>query len=1099
MRTRNPSKVQVPGVKLASAFNGSSSLVALTRLADGCFVDVNDGFERALGYARQDLIGKTSVELGIWDAHKREQFVQELVEQRHITTRPMTYRRQDGSEFESLLIAAVVTVDGEHYVLGILEDVRERQAGRAAQRRAEARYRSIFDHAVEAIYQSAPDGRFLDANPALARLLGYASPQELMKDIRDVGLDMYADPKARAELSALLQREGRFENCQMQVRRRDGSLIWVSENAHAVKGESGELLYYEGSLVDIGARHDAELALQVSEEKYRTLVDHSQDGVFITQEGDYTYVNQAYAAMLGYTVTEMEGTPYMRFIAPEDRAFLDDLWRKRRAGQWEQHAYEVHLLQKDGETRILASVRSGPITLGGQLASTGTIRDITEERRTQQALLAAEQKFRAIFENAVIGMYQSTPAGQYLRANQALADIFGYAGPDALFTSVKNIGDLYSHPDERRLINSDLEHTGRVTGREVQMRRRDGHSIWVSLSARVVRSADGNVAYYEGSLQDITARKQAETALQRSEQRYRLLVDHAQVGVFINENGYYSYVNHAFADMLGYTETELTGMSYRDIFPPEELVAADERFRRRQRGEEVANDYESELLHKDRKSRIHVTHSIGTIDQDERRLMIGTVRNVTEQKRFEAQLRHNATHDPLTGLPNRTLFIERLARAMERSRPKGAPGYAVLFIDLDSFKVVNDSLGHAAGDELLVQVAQRLKKCLGPWDTLARHGGDEFTVLVGQTQDADDAVEVAEQVLAELVHPVRLGDNEIYTNASIGIAPGHADYATTDELLRDADTAMYRAKAAGKAGYVVFDQDMYARARSRLRVETEFRQAVDNKELRVHYQPIVSLGSGKLLGFEALMRWQHPSRGLLGPDEFLHVAEETGLILPAGWWLLGEACRQLQAWRLGHPQGRDLTVAVNLAHKQFMYTGLPQQVNAVLLESGLPPEGLHLEITETVFLENPKAAEYTLRRLRDLGVALHLDDFGTGFSSLSYLAALPLDTLKIDRSFVMDMEQNLKHAAIVRTIIDLARELGMQTVAEGVESRGQLQLLDSLGCRSGQGNLFAPALDLKRASALFERESLSLKPGDEETGFAAANLFRRTRDFFRRV
>jgi len=932
----------------------------------------------------------------------------------------------------------------------------------------------------------------------MARLLGYASPQELMQAVKDIGRELYVDPKARDELTHILGREGHFENRQVEVACRDGSRLWVTENAHSVKAENGELLYYEGSFVDISARYAAEIALSVSEEKYRTLVDHSQDGVFITQEGNYTYVNKAYADMLGYTVAEMVGTPYMHFIAPEDRPFLDDIWRKRRAGQWEQNAYEVHLLKKD-EKRLLASVRSGPITLNGQLASTGTIRDITEERRTQGALLSAEQKFRAIFENAVIGMYQSTPAGQYLRANQALADIFGFATPEALLTSIKNIGELYRDPDERRRINSELERTGRVTGREVEVRRRDGHSIWVSLSARVVRAEDGSVAYYEGSLQDITARKRAETALQRSEQRYRLLVDHAQVGVFINENGYYTYVNHAFSHMLGYTEAELTGMSYRDIFPPEELLAADERFQRRQRGEDVANDYESELLHKDRKTRITVTHSIGIIDQDERRLMIGTVRNVTEQKRFEAQLRHNATHDPLTGLPNRTLFIERLARAMERSRPKGAPGYAVLFIDLDSFKVVNDSLGHAAGDELLVQVAQRLKKCLGPWDILARHGGDEFTVLVGQTEDAEDAVEVAEQVLAELVHPVRLGDNEIYTNASIGIAPGHADYATTDELLRDADTAMYRAKAAGKAGYVVFDQDMYARARARLRVETELRQALDNRELRVYYQPIVSLANGRLLGFEALMRWQHPVRGLLGPDEFLHVAEETGLILPMGWWLLEESCRQLYAWRTRHPQARELTVAVNLSHKQFMYAGLTQQVNSALLESSLPADGLHLEITETVFLENPKAAEYTLRRLRALGVALHLDDFGTGFSSLSYLSALPLDTLKIDRSFVMDMEENPKHAAVVRTIIDLARELGMNTVAEGVETRQQLQMLDTLGCRSGQGHLFSPALDTKRSDALFQRESLLLMPGDELDAPLPSGLFKRTRDFFRRV
>ncbi|HEY1773168.1 MAG TPA: PAS domain S-box protein, partial [Gammaproteobacteria bacterium] len=301
MRTRNPSKVQVPGVKLASAFNGSSSLVALTRLADGRFVDVNDGFERTLGFTRDKLIGRTAVEVGIWDADKREHLLQELRDGQQITARSVTIRRSDGSGFEGLLNAAVVTVDGEHYVLGILDDVQQRAAGRSAERRAEARYRSIFDHAVEAIYQSTPDGRCLDANPALARLLGYASPQELMKDVGDMGHELYADPKARAELTALLRREGRFENRQMEVRRRDGSLMWVSENAHAVKGESGELLYYEGSFVDVGARHAAELALQISEEKYRTLVDHSQDGVFITQEGNYTYVNQAYAAMLGYT------------------------------------------------------------------------------------------------------------------------------------------------------------------------------------------------------------------------------------------------------------------------------------------------------------------------------------------------------------------------------------------------------------------------------------------------------------------------------------------------------------------------------------------------------------------------------------------------------------------------------------------------------------------------------------------------------------------------------------------------------------------------------------------------------------------------------
>ncbi|HET7175907.1 MAG TPA: PAS domain S-box protein [Gammaproteobacteria bacterium] len=1086
-------------MKLASAFNHSPNLVTLTRLADDLYVDVNDAFERVLGYSRSSIIGQNPVALGVWDGPRRERFLNALRKYHSIANQPASYRRRDGGEYQGLLNAEVVSFEGEDYVLCIVQDLVP------ADPVTETSRKSALDHATEAVYVTSPEGRFLEANPVLARLLGYASPEELLREVQDIGVQVYADPDMRVDLLAALERDGQVENREAQLRRRDGSLIWISENAQAVRDATGKLQRIAGSFVDVSARKEVEAALQLSEQKYRTLVDHSQDGVFITQEGIYTYVNQAYADMLGYDVMEMTGSPYADFIAPEDRRFLEELWKKRRAGQWEQNAYEVQLLKKDGRTRVLASVRSGPIMLGGRLASTGTIRDITEERRTQQALLAAEQKYRAIFENAVVGMYQSTPTGQYLKANNALARIFGFDTPEEMFGNIKNISELYRSPDERSTVNTELERVGLVTGREVEMRRRDGQSIWISLSARVVRDAEGAVAYYEGSLHDITARKRVEAALQSSEQRYRMLVDHSQVGVFINENGRYSYVNHAFATMLGYTEAELTGMSYRDIFPPDELAAADSRFLRRQRGEDVPNNYESTLLCKDKKTRLNVTHSIGTIDVDDHRFMIGTVRDITDQKRIEEQLRHNATHDPLTGLPNRTLFIERLAKAMERSQPQGSPGYAVLFIDLDSFNVVNDSLGHAAGDELLVQVAQRLKQCLGPWDTLARHGGDEFTVLVGQTLELDDAVEVAERMLAELMRPVKLGDNEIYTNASIGIAPGNPDYTSTEELLRDADTAMYRAKAAGKAGYVVFDQEMYAKARARLRVETELRQALENREMRVHYQPIVTLQTGQLLGFEALLRWQHPVRGLLGPDEFLKVAEETGLILPIGWWLLREACRQTRTWRDRHPEARDLTMAVNLAHKQFMYTGLPQQVSAALQETGLPADGLHLEITETVFLENPKAAESTLRRLRSLGIALHLDDFGTGYSSLSYLSALPLDTLKIDRSFVMDMERNPKHAAIVRTIVELARDLGMNTVAEGVESTQQLRLLDELGCRSGQGILFSPALDMKRADRLFERETLALVPGEvafndtHPRGFFPTDIVKRTRDFFRRV
>ncbi|HET7921203.1 MAG TPA: GGDEF domain-containing phosphodiesterase, partial [Gammaproteobacteria bacterium] len=322
---------------------------------------------------------------------------------------------------------------------------------------------------------------------------------------------------------------------------------------------------------------------------------------------------------------------------------------------------------------------------------------------------------------------------------------------------------------------------------------------------------------------------------------------------------------------------------------------------------------------------------------------------------------------------------------------------------------------------------------------------------------------------AELLPPIQLGGNEIYTNSSIGIAPGHAHYRTTDEVLRDADTAMYHVKEAGKAGYVVFDQSMHARASARLQLETELRQALDNGEFRVYYQPIVNVTDRRLSGFEALLRWQHPQRGLLRPEEFLSVAEETGLILPIGWWVLHKACRQTHGWRQLYPDAKQLSIAVNLAHKQFMHAGLSEQIASALRETRLEPSALHLEITETIFLKNPGTAEKRLHEIRQLGVQLHLDDFGTGYSSLSYLAALPLDTLKIDRLFTADAHTNPKHAAMVRTIVQLARDLGMDTVAEGVENEEQLALLRELGCPHAQGFLFAPALEARAAEKLLSQ------------------------------
>jgi len=917
---------------------------------------------------------------------------------------------------------------------------------------ADDHYAVLFEHAVEGLYRSSPEGLFLEANPALAQMLEYPSPAELLAAINDIGRDIYVQPERRAELLRQLRKHERVTNAVSEVRCAGGSTIWISENAHLVRDASGRVCYIHGSFVDVTSRRQAEIAVQASEAKYRKLVEHIQDGVFLMSGGRYRYVNDAFAEMLGYTPEEMLRMEYMQIVAPEARAEQEERRERRRQGFRDTHAFEIDLLHKDGKRRVLAAVRVGAIDTEEGLATIGTVRDITVEREN-------ERRYRDIFQSSIEGIFQTTADGKFAAANPALAELLGYDSPEALMSAVNDIAhDIYVDPAERAHILEQLDTKGFLRDHDVLIRRRDGKRIWVSENTRVRRNSDGSVLCYEGTLVDITLRKTAEAALHQSEHRYRTLVEHSQVGVFMSHDGKYVYVNHALAALLGYEEEELVGASYRQLYAPEDISNADERHERRQRGEDVPSTYEARLLHKDGQTRVIATISAGPVEQDGEIMAMGTVRDITEQKRVERQLRHNATHDPLTGMPNRTLFVERLRKAMTYAIGRGGSTYAVLFLDLDGFKVVNDSLGHASGDQMLMEIAHRLRACLRPWDTVARHGGDEFTVLVEQINGLEDAEDVARRIQRELSIPIRLGDHEIFTNVSIGIAPANPEYRSTDEILRDADTAMYRAKARGKAGYIVFDSTMHELARQRLRLETDLRQGLERNEFIVYFQPLVDLRKGKLLGFEALLRWNHPERGVLLPAEFLTVAEETGLIIPLGWRVMETACLALARWQEMFPETRGLGMSVNIADRQFSHPELLSRVARVLRNSGLSAGSLHLEITETVFMDNPGAAGQRLEELRAFGVGLHMDDFGTGYSSLSHLSQYPLDTLKVDRAFVRDMLHNPAHHAIVKTVIQLCRDLGLKTIAEGIEDRGQLRALRRLKCDGGQGLYFSPPL-----------------------------------------
>jgi diguanylate cyclase (GGDEF)-like protein len=485
--------------------------------------------------------------------------------------------------------------------------------------------------------------------------------------------------------------------------------------------------------------------------------------------------------------------------------------------------------------------------------------------------------------------------------------------------------------------------------------------------------------------------------------------------------------------------------------------------------------FESEhrLVHKDATYRWVLVRGLAVRDEGgEVSRIAGSLTDISDRKSAEEQLIHDALHDALSGLPNRAFFMTLLDRAIQRTRRRRDYLFAVLFVDLDRFKLVNDSLGHGVGDQLLVTISQRLKSCLRPGDVVARLGGDEFTILLDDIRDVSDATRVAERVQAELKEPFLFQGHEVFTSASIGIALSTAGHDRAEYLLRDADTAMYRAKARGKARYEMFDEAMHARAVAQLRLETDLRRALEREEFRVLYQPIVVLKTGHITGFEALVRWQHSERGLMPPKEFISVAEETGLIIPIGRWVMDTACRQTRQWLDQFPDLPTLSISVNMSAKHFQQPNLVSQVLEVLRESKLPAANLKLEITESILMDEPEGHIAVIHELRQAGVQVLIDDFGTGYSSLSYLQRFSVDTLKIDRSFLVKSTAAGEDAGegdawdIVETIITLAEDMGVNVIAEGVETEEQTNRLKELRCEHAQGFLFREPVDSETAGAL---------------------------------
>ncbi len=616
----------------------------------------------------------------------------------------------------------------------------------------------------------------------------------------------------------------------------------------------------------------------------------------------------------------------------------------------------------------------------------------------------------------------------------------------------------------------DMEREGVFSSRQVEWLSTLGSQVVVALeNARLVAAAQ----------QELAERKQVVAALKESEERYFLAMRGANDGLWDwnlkNNSLYYS---PRWKSMFGYEENEV-GNTLSEWFVrvhPDDIERLNAEILAHLQNSSPDLTSEHRIMHRDGEYRWVMCRGLAVRDANGTAYrMAGSMTDVTVRKRAEEQIIYDAFHDSLTDLPNRALFQDRLGRAIERNHRNPADLFAVIYLDFDRFKLVNDSLGHSIGDQLLVASARRLENCIRSSDTVARLGGDEFVILLEDVIGEEDAHLVAERVLNDLSLPYHLGGHQVFSSASIGLVLSVWDYEHPEEVLRDADIAMYRAKLMGKARTVLFHPEMREMARARLELETDLREAIDQQQFRLHYQPIVDLHDARLIGFEALARWEHPSRGLMMPLDFIPVAEETGLIIPIGHWVMREACQQARLWQIQYPNDPPLTISVNLSARQFTQIDLCNVVESILEETGLPGNTLSLEVTESVLVENRQLASELLQCFRQMGIRVQIDDFGTGYSSLSYLHQFPIDTLKIDRSFVEKLSYNgeTNTAEIIRTIMTLARELDLKVIAEGLETSKQLSRLLALQCEYGQGFYFSEPVENAEAEALIAKSRLT--------------------------
>lgn len=696
--------------------------------------------------------------------------------------------------------------------------------------------------------------------------------------------------------------------------------------------------------------------------------------------------------------------------------------------------------------------------------------EISERKLTEEALVKSEKFLRTIFDSIHDPFCIIDKNYQIIRANQAYAEMknktIDYLIGKKCFESLANKSDICKNCIvEKTFLTAD------PCAKEKLFNLSGDQKNWAEIYTYPILDNEGNTSHVIEYIRDITERKMSEEALKESKERYELAAAGVNDGLWdwdlISHSIYFS---PRWKSMLGYQEHYISGNpeEWYSLIHPDDIGEVKVRIDAHINGHSPYLESEYRILHMDKTYRWVLNRGLAVRDDSGNAYrMAGSQTDITARKAVEQQLLYDAFHDALTGLPNRALFMDRLGHIINSSKRHKDNLYAVLFLDLDRFKIINDSLGHMAGDQLLKTVSERLVLSLRPGDTVARLGGDEFALLLEDITDASEVINIVERIQGELAFPFTIDKQQIFTTASIGVAMSSQHYKKSEHILRDADIAMYQAKAQGKACHKIFDPSMYENTVERMRIETDLRQAVKNSDFVMHYQPIMDLKTDRLVGFEGLIRWVHPKLGLVAPMDFIPLSEETGLIFPIGEWILKEACSQVHIWQEQYKFTPPLKLSVNISAKQLSQPDLVTKISKILSETGFDASSLALEITESMIMENPDAAAEMMVQLRDKGIHIHIDDFGTGYSSLSYINRFPINALKIDRSFVAKMFGNDENMEIIKAIISLAHSLNLDLIAEGVELTAQLSHLKNLKCHFGQGFLLSRPMEVKRIDNLF--------------------------------